>query len=38
VVAHAAFSHQHALHIEIMDLWTEWAKRERTDLYRGILT
>lgn len=37
VAAHATYSHQLQKEMEILSLWTEWAKRERTDFYKGIL-
>lgn len=37
VVAHATYSHQLKMERKILSLWTEWARKERADFYRGIL-
>mmetsp|Transcript_4582 Transcript_4582/g.6607 ORF Transcript_4582/g.6607 Transcript_4582/m.6607 type:complete len:418 (-) Transcript_4582:172-1425(-) len=37
VVAHATYSHQLKLERQILSLWTNWAKKEKADFYKGIL-
>ena len=37
VVAHASFSHQYKLHHEILSMWADWAKKERSDIYGDLL-
>lgn len=37
VVAHASFSHQYKLHHEILSMWADWAKKERSAIYGDLL-